>query len=256
MDNSTHSLAADLRARDYDRFLAIQLARPERRAGLYVLALAHAELGHIAHAVTEPLMGHMRLAWWREGVEEIMSGRTPRPHPVLQALANNIAYDSAIFPLLLETIEARAADLDPDSLVTLEDWRRYDAQTAGNLHLAMALMLDEAAAQAHKAAIIDAGAAYATLSHIRGLARGEACSEAWRRAHGDSAEQLRVMVDAALHAVPLAPLPKTLLPLSALARLTRFHASRIRRAGYEPTRLRPARLGAVWAVLMCQCRGH
>ncbi|MDP1736370.1 MAG: squalene/phytoene synthase family protein [Caulobacter sp.] len=102
-------LDALVRRVDPDRWLSSRfVADPAARADLVTLYALDHELARIPSVVTNPLMGEIRLAWWREGLEEIAGGRPPRPHAVLQAVAN-----SALPPTALAALaEARLGDLD------------------------------------------------------------------------------------------------------------------------------------------------
>lgn len=146
-----------LRARDYGRFLCVQLARSAQRPALYTIAAFHAELAHIAHSVSEPLIGHIRLAWWRETLDEISAGKPPRAHPLAQALAELLAAHPDLAPLLYQPIEARAADLESSAIAD----ESYHDHTAGALHLAWARVLDATAAREHEARILTDARAYA-----------------------------------------------------------------------------------------------
>lgn len=92
-----------------DRWLSSRfVAEAAARADLITLYALDHELTRIPLVVTNPLMGEIRLTWWREGLEEIAQGRSPRPHAVLRAVA-----DSALPPTALAALaEARLGDLD------------------------------------------------------------------------------------------------------------------------------------------------
>lgn len=105
------NLPAMVRQRDYRHFLAIQLAPPEKRAGLYALTAFATEMLHIPQHVKEPLAGFMRFAWWREALQEMVDGKPPRAHPMLQALA----------PCMTQVPELHAQVIDP--LITVGQQR-------------------------------------------------------------------------------------------------------------------------------------
>jgi phytoene synthase len=69
------------------------------------------ELGRIAPAVSNPLLGEIRLAWWREGVEALGAG--PARSPVLEALAPAVLAGRVARDGLINVIEARSAELEP-----------------------------------------------------------------------------------------------------------------------------------------------
>lgn len=75
----------DLRVRDPDAYFTVLLAPPDRRAPLAALHALHAELQRIPELVSEPMLGAIRLQWWREGLEALDEGRVMQ-HPALEAL--------------------------------------------------------------------------------------------------------------------------------------------------------------------------
>lgn len=78
------------------------------RADLITLYALDHELTRIPQVVSDPLMGEIRMTWWREGLEEIAEARPVRPHPVLKAVAA-----SGLPPVALAALaEARLGDLD------------------------------------------------------------------------------------------------------------------------------------------------
>ncbi|HRD28937.1 MAG TPA: squalene/phytoene synthase family protein [Caulobacter sp.] len=102
-------LDALVRRVDPDRWLSSRfVADAAARADLVALYALDHELVRIPQVVSDPLMGEIRMTWWREGLEEIADGRRPRSHPVLRAIAA-----SALPTLALAALaEARLGDLD------------------------------------------------------------------------------------------------------------------------------------------------
>jgi phytoene synthase len=101
-------------------------------------------LARIAGAVSQQLMGEIRLAWWREQVEALFAG-APVRHPVLEALAGP-AREGRLDQARLEAIiEARHDDLDPDALKDEASRLSYIDGTAGTLMAAAARLLDPSA---------------------------------------------------------------------------------------------------------------
>ena len=263
MNSDTETeLAKQLRAQDYERFLCIQLAPRVLRVQLYAVTAFHAELARIAELVREPLLGHIRLAWWREAVEEMMAGRPPRHHPVLQALVPVFTHSSQIAGDLLRMVEARAADLDPTLLTDQSQWQAYLDATAGVLHRAWALILDPEGAEEQAATIAHAAQAYATIDLVRAIpslaARGQSrfAQSMLQDAGLDSlapSPQLNEFVaglmahaDEALNAKK----PKKYLrPLDALSSLAHLHGRAIRHTGYDPYRIASPKLSLVWRVI-------
>jgi phytoene/squalene synthetase len=71
-----------------DWFLPAMFLPEEQKNALIALYALDIELAHVHHIVKEEMMGHIRYAWWHEGMEEVVEGKKPREHPVLQAVAN------------------------------------------------------------------------------------------------------------------------------------------------------------------------
>src|SRR5690606_14509547 len=79
-----------VRSHDRDHWLISLLVPAEARPHLYALYAFNQEIARIREAVSEPMMGMIRLQWWRETVESAAAG-TPREHPVAEALTPLLA---------------------------------------------------------------------------------------------------------------------------------------------------------------------
>jgi len=71
------------------RDLAFSYAPADRRAGLKALFALDAALGHVLRTTREPMVGQIRLAWWREALTAL-DAAPPPGEPVLQALAAEV----------------------------------------------------------------------------------------------------------------------------------------------------------------------
>src|SRR5579871_4315005 len=81
-------IAGEVRRHDKDRFLATLFAPPEHRADLWALYAFNAEVARIPYGVSEPMLGRIKVQWWRDVIGAIAEGRgAPAGHPVAQALA-------------------------------------------------------------------------------------------------------------------------------------------------------------------------
>ena len=105
-------LAADVRRADPDRYFASLFAPARTRPYLHVLYAFNNEVAHIAESVREPMLGAIRLEWWREAAEGAAKG-SPRPHDVARGL-------SALFA---ET------DLKPSDFEALTAARGFDSSS-------------------------------------------------------------------------------------------------------------------------------
>jgi 15-cis-phytoene synthase len=93
-----------------DRYLAATLAPLQVRADLAAIAAFAAELGRIPSVVSEPLLGDIRLQWWREALERGREGRRSG-HPVADSLIDAVRRHRFAPEVLLAMIDARELDL-------------------------------------------------------------------------------------------------------------------------------------------------
>lgn len=104
----SQDLEAQVRAAHPDRWLASRfIDDAAARADVMALYAFDHELARVAVSVREPLMGEIRLTWWREAMEEVQAGKPPRRHPVVEAVSAAFAPGA-----LAELPEGRFPDLD------------------------------------------------------------------------------------------------------------------------------------------------
>jgi phytoene synthase len=102
-------LAQTVRTADPDRYFATLFAPASHRPYLYALYAFNHEVAHVAESVREPMLGAIRLEWWRETVEGAANG-APRNHDIARGLAALFA-ERALPPAWFEgIIAARAFD--------------------------------------------------------------------------------------------------------------------------------------------------
>jgi phytoene synthase len=130
-DTVTYS-AAESRRFDRERFIACLFAPAEKREALFALVAFNLEIAKIRETVSEVMIGHIRLQWWRETIEGIYAGAV-RQHAVAEALA--IAIEAGGLPreAFDRMIDARAADLDEVPPKSLKELECYVNDTAGEL---------------------------------------------------------------------------------------------------------------------------
>ncbi len=136
---SAEDLDALVRRVDEDRWLASRFAPKRVREGLVALYALNYEIARTAESVSEPGIGAIRLAWWREAIDEIYAGKTPRAHPAVQAFAALVRARPLDRTLLDALIDARENDIDPAPFASWAELEGYVEATAGGL---MRLALD------------------------------------------------------------------------------------------------------------------
>ena len=89
-----------LRRQDPDRYLTALFAPADRRPDLFSLYAFNLELARARESVSEPIMGRMRLQWWRDALAETLvpqleaadeQSRALRAESVLPAAASRSA---------------------------------------------------------------------------------------------------------------------------------------------------------------------
>ena len=131
-ERSTY-LANEARACDPDRYLCALLGPAARRDALFGLILFNHELARIPDVVTQPVAGLIRYQWWRDAIDEIMTGRPPRQHPVVIELARTIGRGWVDAAALLALIDAREPALGQAVAGDPADVERFVAATSGSL---------------------------------------------------------------------------------------------------------------------------
>jgi phytoene synthase len=143
MSQPPEDLDAQVARADHDRWLAARFVADEAgRADLVALYAFNHELSKIAGAVRQAMLGEIRLAWWREALDEIFEGRPVRAHPAAQALAVAASRRTLPRDALEAMIDARARELDPTPLADGPELLGYVDRTAGALMVAAARALD------------------------------------------------------------------------------------------------------------------
>jgi phytoene/squalene synthetase len=244
-----------VRRADPDRYLSALFAPSERRPLLFALYAFNHELARIGDAVREPMMGEIRLAWWREAVLEAQDGR-PRAHDVARALAELFARVGPLLEPFETMIEARRFDLGGELFADLNSLVAYADATSGSLmRLASAVLLDGENVEviAH-----EAGVAYG----LTGILRAIPFAASRRRLYlpldllkpenispddifagkADRPKLRHVMSAIAAHArahyeaARKRPIPGHALPALMPAILVPLYLRKISRAGFDPLR--------------------
>jgi phytoene synthase len=145
MSEAPDDIDTQVKAADPDRWLAARfIADRLARADVIALYALNHVTAKIVTQVSEPMMGHIRLAWWREAIEELAVGQAARAHPVVEALADPIrrkAFEPAELDAL---VDARAEDFEPDSFTDEVRFIAHIDATAGRLAAIAARRLDPA----------------------------------------------------------------------------------------------------------------
>jgi phytoene synthase len=262
-----------LRRQDPDRYLTALFAPASRREALFALYAFNLELARIRESVREPLLGRMRLQWWRETLAEVAAGQV-RAHEVAMPLAAAIAEHKLDMALLERLIDAREQDMESDppaDLAALVDYARGTSGTLTELALEVLGRPDSAVREAGRAL----GIAWALIGLLRavpfhagqrrlylpaslaaeaGLSPGQlferGASPAVDRVVRQLAEESRrwlAQAEGARRAVD-----RRFQPAFLPASLARGHLRRLSAAGYNPfdVRVQQPPPGRVWGLAL------
>ncbi|MFN3958701.1 MAG: squalene/phytoene synthase family protein [Parvularculaceae bacterium] len=201
---------AEVAAADEDLSLSLNYAPAADRPRLAALFALLVELRRIPAAVSEAPLGEIRLQWHREALDEIASGRRPRAHPVVMALAAAGAVP-AWRATLEKMIDARARLLYEPRFATLDELSGFLA--AAEAPVAALALGDADADQKEAARALGLAHALARLSPaLTPALAGEAA---------------RAALDLRARAAPmLAALPGAAFGRIAYLALVRGHAAR------------------------------
>lgn len=251
------SCAQQVRRQDNDRFLCGLFAPAERREALFALYAFNLELASIPDKVGEPLLGRMRLQWWREAVDGGLDDPVAGPiHGIIGPLAQAVAETGLTTAALQRLIDAREQDLEERPIPDRATFTDYAAGTAGALADMTLDVLDVVDPPAREAAR-HVGLAWAGLGILRaipfhaarrrlylpadsmkaaGLSADEVFagrpSPALRRVVTEMAEWSRRHLNAAR--MKRGDVPRAALPALLPAVLADIHLGRLRRAGFDP----------------------
>jgi phytoene synthase len=265
--------ADEVRRHDNDRYLTALFAPTQGRARLFALYAFNLELARVRESVSEPILGAVRLRFWRDAVAELHAGTPPR-HPVTLALAATGAAARLDRTRLEALVDAREADLKADPPADLAALAAYAGATGGAV-AALALDLLGVDGEASRTAAYDVGTAFA----LAGLLRAVPFHAAARRLYlpadrvaaagidraalfagnsgGDIGSIVREIAQAAWRRLDRAAqahrdIPRAALPALLPAVLARRDLTRLERAGFDPFALAPpiSPLGRQVALLL------
>jgi phytoene synthase len=122
-------VAQAARAFEFDRYLAALLAPEPVRPAVLALAAFAGELRRVPMMVSEPMMGHLRLQWWRDTI----AAARPAGHPIADALSQAVERHALPRDHLIEIVSACEVDLDAAPFARLDELLQHVATIEGGL---------------------------------------------------------------------------------------------------------------------------
>jgi len=224
-----------VRRHDRDRFQTVLFAPAARREALFALYAFNYEIARVRESVTEPMLGRIRLQWWRENIAAAFEGGTVRHHPVVEALTSVIRELALTREHFDRLIDARETDLEDEpraSLAALEDYA--EGTSARLVYLAIEVL------GVCNPAAIEVGSHVGIAYSLAGLLRAIPL-RARQIIPADIAARNGVIELAAVAArhldaarVHRKAIPRSALPALLLAIIAQRWLARLKRAGYDP----------------------
>lgn len=265
MPRALSASADQVRRFDYDRFICILFAPPQEREALFALHAFNVEVARIRELVTQPMLGLVRLQWWREALDGIYAGRPPR-HQTALALTDAVRRFALSRHHFDHLLDARARDMEegaPADLTALIDYA--DGTSATLSRLSLEILAANGDRHAEEAAG-NVGVAWALTGLLRAVpfhARGR---RVYLPAALNRAAELNVLDLFELRATPALSVvveevadsagryldaaraahrrvPRAALPAMLPATVADDHLRRLRRVQFDPFALPPARIG-------------
>lgn len=190
MSDPFNACAATVRKHDPDRYFSALFAPADKRPFLFALYAFNHELAHIGESVREPMIGEIRLQWWREALDGARAGQ-PRNHDVVRALTDTLAAVGLPNDLLDAMIDARQFDLLSGIFGDDEKRDAYLDATSGNLMRLASRVLG--GGDRHDDLAREGGIAYGLAGLLRNQARNPS------RRFLDPEDESHVIRDALAH---------------------------------------------------------
>ena len=155
-----------VKSRDRERYWSTLFAPADKQPALLALYAFSAELDHIAAAAREPMVGQIRLQWWRDAIELVEPGMKTG-NPIADALSAAILAHDLPKDRLAGMIGARIPEITGDPPASVQDLRAAILETEGAVFELAASILG-CTSEAGKEAAPACGAglwAYAKATH-------------------------------------------------------------------------------------------
>ncbi len=168
--STTEIVRLSARHHDPDRYLSALLAPAAARPHLLAMAAFGGEVAHVPLAVSEPMLGRIRLQWWREAVARAC-GETGEAagHPVADALGQAVRSARLDATRLDAAIDAAEMLLERPALRDEPDLFAWLDGASGMLFESSARVLGIANSPALAAAARAAGRAHGLATLLAGI---------------------------------------------------------------------------------------
>lgn len=207
------SPCADLAQRgDPDRFLSAMTAPPALRERLFALYAFNLELARIPSVTSEPMLGLIRLQWWRDTLAMTFEEGRARSHEVATPLAETIRAGALPRAPFERMLDARAMDVNAEPFTDAAALTLYLRDTGGALMALAAHALGDAKGPAE-----DAGFAHGAASWLAAAPALAALGRAPFPSSADPRDAAQALARAGLDALSRARAARAAVPAAARA---------------------------------------
>jgi phytoene synthase len=231
-------------------------APAERRQSLFALYAFNYEIARVRETVSEPVLGQIRLQWWRESIAAAFEGGPVRRHIVVEPLTAAIRALGLTRAHFERLVDAREGDLDAAPLASVAALEDYAEATSARL-VYLALESLGVRDRAAEEVAFHVGIAYAFAGLLRAMpfqARAGHViipADIAERTNLDGADYCALRSTPALQAAAAAiaaaasrhlasarahrnSIPRSALPALLPAIIAERSLVRLKRAGYDP----------------------
>ena len=242
-----------MRRHDRERYQTALFAPAARREALFALYAFNYEIARVRETVTQPMLGQIRLQWWRENIAAAFEGGVVRHQPVVEGLTASIRELPLTRDHFNRLIDARETDLEdqpPENLAALENYAEESSSRLVYLGLEALGVRDPTAGRAGH----HIGIAYSLAGLLRAMpfrarriipediaTRHGVIEQDYRMQSGspafrDAAEELAVAARRHLAEARTlyAQIPRSALPALLPAVIAQRSLTRLKRARYDP----------------------
>lgn len=272
-----------VRRGDRDRYLTVLFAAPERRRDLLALYAFNLEIARARESVNEPMLGLVRLQWWRDSLDTIFAGGVVRSHPVAIALAHAVEKHGLARAPFERMLAARERDMDASPIPDRQALLAYAEATTAPILEQASRILDPAALAdpARDRTLRPLAIGYAITGLLRAVPFHAAAGrvylpeDAMQRAGlsvqallAPAAAHKRSALVAELAALARAQLdearqcghtlPRTFRSLLLGGAIARAHLRRLERAGWDPLHpsVRETPPWTIWSLMLRSLTGR
>lgn len=140
-DNTVQQSMMLVRAHNIDRYLAALFLPSKSRSAIFALFAFDAEICNIPNLVKEPMMGEIRLQWWRELIAGKRAGEA-EGHPVAAPLLAAIKQYKLPLTAFDNYLQARVFDLYNDPMPDTGTFEGYAGETASTMFQLATIVID------------------------------------------------------------------------------------------------------------------